>query len=92
MAAAGVNSFLNAKEHLARRRRDAETEKQKKELLILNLCASASLREISYSLTPSPAMGETALQLTPRAPLGAKEIAAEGQSTSISGCSSAISR
>ena len=37
----GVNLFLNAKEHVARRHRGAETEKKTKELLISNLCVSA---------------------------------------------------
>ena len=36
----------NKQNHLAQRRKDAEAEKKIKELLIPNLSASASLREI----------------------------------------------
>jgi len=48
-----VKKFRNEQKHLAQRRRGAESTKKIKQLLISNLCASASLREIVNFFTRS---------------------------------------
>jgi hypothetical protein len=52
-ASAARSASLNEQDHLAQRRKGAEVEKKIKDLFILNLSASASLREIGYSFTAS---------------------------------------
>ena len=48
-----VKKFTFKQEHLARKRRGAESTKKIKQLCISNLCASASLREIVNFFTGS---------------------------------------
>ena len=52
-----MNEFLQRQKHLAQRRRAAEARKKTRQLIISNLCASASLRAIVYLFTPSDARG-----------------------------------
>ncbi len=54
-ASEAVKESRNEQRHLAQSRKGAEAEKKVKDLLASNLCVSASLREIPYSFTPSPA-------------------------------------
>ncbi len=54
-AGEAVKKSGNEQKHLAQRRKGAETKQKIKELCIVNLCASASLREVVYFFTPSDA-------------------------------------
>jgi hypothetical protein len=48
-----VKRFRNEQKHLAQRRGGAEAKKKTEQLLILYLCASASLREVGDFFTAS---------------------------------------
>jgi len=43
-----VNLSPDGQNHIAQRRKVAEAEKKTKQLIIANLCASASLREFAH--------------------------------------------
>ena len=48
-----VRKLLEKQKHLAQKRRGAEAEKKIRNLSIVNLCVSASLREFAHFFKPS---------------------------------------
>ena len=49
----GMKRSRDKQKHLAQSRKDAEAEKKAKELVVVSLCVSASLREFVDFFTPS---------------------------------------